>query len=185
MFSKLLSKFLKPRNQLKIFFSILRERVKRRPFFINGLHFFPLIVSSFADTAYSYLGKKPIHFYEKNISIVIDKISCGQSHSLLLSRNGDIYAFEMATKNNEFQTTPIKINNLTHIRAKNEKTESSQAKSFRENKFIDIATHSHYDISIALSVNGIYYVWSNYYFPKPEETDFKSFDEILKRLGFG
>jgi ankyrin repeat protein len=111
--------------------------------------------------------------------IIIDKISCGQRHSLLLSRDGDIYAFEMVTKNKEFQTTPIKINNLIDIRTKNEKTESSQTKSFRENKFIDIATHSLNNISIALSVNGIYYVWSDSYFPDPEETDLKSFDEIF------
>jgi hypothetical protein len=30
-----------------------------------------------------------------------------------------------------------------------------------ENKFIDIASHYYYDISIALSVNGVYYVWGN------------------------
>ncbi len=103
----------------------------------------------------------------------------------MLSRHGDIYAFgvktceQSVTKNKEFQTIPIKIYDLTNIRTEKEKTESSQTKSFRENKFIDIATHFHYDISIALSVNGIYYVWSTSEFPEPRETDFKSFDEIF------
>jgi alpha-tubulin suppressor-like RCC1 family protein len=112
-------------------------------------------------------------------NIIIDKISCGKFHTLLLSRDGDIYAFEMAEENDEFESTPIKINSLTDIRTKNEKTESSQTKSFRENKFIDIATHSLNDISIALSVNGVYYFWDDSEFQQPRETDFKSFDEIF------
>jgi alpha-tubulin suppressor-like RCC1 family protein len=116
--------------------------------------------------------------------IIIEKISCGENHSLLLSRDGDIYAFgekiweQSVTKNKEFKTIPIKMNNLTHIQTKKEKIESSQTKSFRENKFIDIATHSLNHISIALSVNGIYYVWERF-IPEPRETDFKSFDEIF------
>jgi alpha-tubulin suppressor-like RCC1 family protein len=116
--------------------------------------------------------------------IIIDKISCGRVHSLLLSRDGDIYFFgditceQSVTEDKKFQTIPIKINGLTHIQTKKDKTESSQTKSFRENKFIDIATHSHYSISIALSGNGIYYVWRSFE-PGPRETDFKSFDEIF------
>jgi hypothetical protein len=120
---------------------------------------------------------------------IIEKISCGGYHSLLLSRDGDIYAFgsktckQSVTENKIFQTTPIKINDLTDIQTKKEKTESSHTKSFRENKFIDIATHSHYDISIALSVNGIYYVWYSF-IPEHRETDLKCFDEIfVKKLG--
>jgi hypothetical protein len=116
--------------------------------------------------------------------IIIEKISCGENHSLLLSRDGDIYAFgfkackQSVTEDKEFQTIPIKINNLTDIQTKKGKTESSQTKSFRENKFIDIATNSLNQISIALSVNGIYYVWERF-IPEPCETDFKSFDEIF------
>jgi hypothetical protein len=115
--------------------------------------------------------------------IIIEKISCGFSHSLLLSRDGDIYAFgektceQSVTENKKFQPIPIKVNNLTDIRTKNEKTESSETKSFRENKFIDIATNFNYDTSIALSVNGIYYVWSHT--SEPREIGFKSFDEIF------
>jgi alpha-tubulin suppressor-like RCC1 family protein len=116
--------------------------------------------------------------------IIIEKISCGQEYSLLLSRDGDIYAFgkesceQSVTEDKEFQTIPININDLTDIQTKKEKTESSQTKSFRENKFIDIATHSQRIISIALSKNGIYYVW-NFLKREPRETDFKSFDEIF------
>jgi alpha-tubulin suppressor-like RCC1 family protein len=121
--------------------------------------------------------------------IIVEKISCGRNHSLLLSRGGDIYAFgiktyeQSVTEDEEFQTIPIKINDLTDIRTEKEKTESLQTeslqtKSFRENKFIDIATHSHYDISIALSVNGIYYFWDPYE-PEPRETNYRSFDEIF------
>jgi serine/threonine protein kinase len=101
----------------------------------------------------------------------------------LLSRDGDIYAFGVETyeksvqEHKKFQTTPIKINS-TDIRTEKEKTESSQTNSFRENKFIDIATHSRYMILIALSLNGIYYVWEPFD-QEPKETDFKSFDEIF------
>jgi alpha-tubulin suppressor-like RCC1 family protein len=115
--------------------------------------------------------------------IIIEKISCGFSHSLLLSKDGDIYAFgvikceQSVIENKKFQTIPIKINDL--IQTKKEETESSQTKSFRENKFIDIATHFHYFISIALSVNGIYHVWDDSEFQQPRETDFKSIDEIF------
>jgi alpha-tubulin suppressor-like RCC1 family protein len=115
---------------------------------------------------------------------ITEKISCGLRHSLLLSRDGDIYTFgektceQSVTEDKEFQTIPIKINDLTDIQTK---TESSQTKSLRENKFIDIATHSHYDISIALSVNGIYYVWDRFE-SKPRETHLKSFDEIFAEM---
>jgi alpha-tubulin suppressor-like RCC1 family protein len=124
---------------------------------------------------------------ENKSNVIIKKISCGLEHSLLLSSDGDIYAFgeknceQSVTEDKKFQTIPIKINDLTDIQTKKEKTESSQTKSFRENKFIDIATHSHNRISIALSVNGIYYVWGDSEFPEPRETDFKSFDEVFAK----
>jgi hypothetical protein len=43
MFNKLLSKFFKPSNQLKIIFSTSREREKATVF-INGLHFSLLLL---------------------------------------------------------------------------------------------------------------------------------------------
>jgi alpha-tubulin suppressor-like RCC1 family protein len=116
--------------------------------------------------------------------IIIEKISCGPKHSLLLSRDGDIYAFgkktfkQSVTEDKEFQTIPIKINDLTDIQTEKEKKKSSQTKSFRENKFIDIATHSDYSISIALLGYGIYFV-CGYFEPEPIKTDFKNFDGIF------
>jgi hypothetical protein len=151
-------------------------------------------VYSWGDNSFGQLGVGDNEYREIPTiillnDIIIEKISCGESHSLLPSRDGDIYAFgentceQSVTENKKFQTIPIKINDLTHIRTKIKKTESSQIKSFRENKFIDIATHSHYDTSIALSVNGIYYVWKRFA-SEPRETGFKNFDEIFaERLG--
>jgi alpha-tubulin suppressor-like RCC1 family protein len=97
------------------------------------------------------------------LSNEIQKISCGQYHSLLLSRDADIYWF--GCNGIEEQKTPKKIIN--------------------ENKFIEIKSHSHYCISIALSVNGIYYVWDecgeNEKIKEPKKTEFKSFDDIFEK----
>jgi hypothetical protein len=92
--------------------------------------------------------------------IPIKKISCGQSHSLFLSSDGHIYWF--GNNGIEKQMTPKKL-------------------TINTNKFIDIASHYDYFISIALSVNGIYYVWGNYGkdIKVPKETEFKSFDDIF------
>jgi hypothetical protein len=96
-----------------------------------------------------------------NNEISIKKISCGQSHSLLLSSDGYIYWF--GSNGIEKQMTPNKLTTNT-------------------NKFIDIASHHFYYISIALSVNGFYYVWGKCgkeEIKEPKETDFKSFDDIF------
>jgi alpha-tubulin suppressor-like RCC1 family protein len=96
------------------------------------------------------------------LSNEIQKISCGLTHSLLLSRNGDIYWF--GYNGCETQKTPIKL-------------------TINENKFIDIESHYNQNISIALSVNGIYYVWGhcgeNEKIKEPKETEFKSFNDIF------
>ncbi len=68
---------------------------------------------------------------------IIKKISCGYEHNLLLSQNGDIYWF--GNNGCETQITPKKL-------------------EINKNKFIDISSHYIY-ISIAFSMNGIYYVW--------------------------
>jgi hypothetical protein len=50
------------------------------------------------------------------------------------------------------------------------------------NKFIDIASHFRYNISVALSVNNVYYVWNKCGEEKieePKETELKSFDDIF------
>jgi hypothetical protein len=90
-----------------------------------------------------------------------------------------VYAFgsnvcgQSGINEKQYHKSPIKINDLFEF-----KIESIQTKSFRENKFIDIATHSHYDISIALSVNQIYFIWGKSEC-KPEECDFRSLGEIF------
>jgi hypothetical protein len=53
-----------------------------------------------------------------------------------------------------------------------------------KNKFIDIASHSHYNISIALSINGIYYIWGKCggeLIEEPKETKLESFDDIFNQ----
>ncbi len=71
----------------------------------------------------------------------IKKISCGREHSLLLSCDGDIYAFgwnrwgEIGNGTQEEQRFPIKLE--------------------LNNKFIDIASHYYYPISMSQSFDGI------------------------------
>jgi alpha-tubulin suppressor-like RCC1 family protein len=108
------------------------------------------------------VGKPSVVLLSNEISI--KKISCGREHSLLLSRDGHIYWF--GSNGVEKEIIPKKL-------------------TIKENKFIDIASHSHYYISIALSVNCIYYVWG---YPLGEEvekikdsnaTEFESFNDIF------
>jgi hypothetical protein len=110
---------------------------------------------------------KPI-IIEMN-DLKIKKICCGFNHSLLLSCDGDIYAFgsnrcgQVGNGTQINQRFPIKLE--------------------LNNKFIDIASHPYYPISMSQSIDGICYVWgecgdSNVL--SPQSTEFESFDEILK-----
>jgi alpha-tubulin suppressor-like RCC1 family protein len=111
-----------------------------------------------------YISKPTIVSLNNKISI--KKISCGLRHSLLLSCDENIYWF--GNNGCETQKTPKKL-------------------TINTNKFIDIASHYFYDISIALSVNGICYVWGkfgNQTLKVPKETESKSFDDIFN-LYFG
>jgi alpha-tubulin suppressor-like RCC1 family protein len=101
--------------------------------------------------------------------ILIEKISCGSSHSLLLSRDKDIYVFgkndvgQVGNRTQDNELTPFKIS--------------------IQNKFIDIAAHYFYDFSAAQTANGEYYVWGNCgqeSNTEPKETNFKSFNEIFE-----
>jgi alpha-tubulin suppressor-like RCC1 family protein len=105
---------------------------------------------------------------ENNDSVFITKISCGSHHSLLLSKDGNIYSFgynkfgQIGNNNLRNQLIPQKISSSL--------------------KFIDIASHFLYDISIALSVNNICYIWGKCGKENnmsPKETQFKSVDEIF------
>jgi alpha-tubulin suppressor-like RCC1 family protein len=102
--------------------------------------------------------------------VLIRKISCGLEHSLLLSRDGDIYVFGSNSCGqlgididyNKQMNLPVKMN--------------------CETKFIDIAAHFDSSISAALSKDGIYYVWGKFGRDTkniPMETDLKSFNELF------
>jgi hypothetical protein len=106
---------------------------------------------------------------ENKCNVFIEKLSCGSNHSLLLSSDGYIYAFG--------------YNKFGELGNQTEENELSPHRIKIETKFIDISLHwtDSYDISIALSQNGIYYNWGKcgeeiILIPKP--TDFKSFVEI-------
>ncbi len=60
----------------------------------------------------------------------------------------------------EFQRIPFKMKELSaNLWTLFGWKQSLKIKSFRENKFIDISTHSLHNISIVLSLHGIYFVW--------------------------
>jgi hypothetical protein len=110
-----------------------------------------------------WLTNEPIIIYLNDLKI--KKISCGAFHSLLLSCDGDIYAFgwningEVGNGTYEVQRFPKKLE--------------------LNKKFLDIASHPRYDISMSQSINGIYYVWGLGVM-SPQPTKYESFDDILR-----
>jgi alpha-tubulin suppressor-like RCC1 family protein len=99
------------------------------------------------------------------MNVTFAKINCGRNHSLLLSRNGDIYAFGKNSfgqlGNDGYLTPNIEI----------------------EEKFIDIATHPQKDISVTLS-NKEKVFWGESgeeVIKSPFETKFESFGEFFCR----
>jgi alpha-tubulin suppressor-like RCC1 family protein/tRNA A-37 threonylcarbamoyl transferase component Bud32 len=107
---------------------------------------------------------------ENKCNVFIEKISCGSRHSLLLSSDGYIYAFgrnESGELGNQKQE-----NGLSPHRIK------------IETKFIDISSHWNKYISMALSQNGIYYIWGQCGEERirtPKPTNFESFVEIYAK----
>ncbi len=106
--------------------------------------------------------------------IIIEKISCGLRHNLLLSREGEIYVFgdnsygELGTGDKETQITSKKLN-------------------INYQKFCNISAHSLNSISVAFSVNRLYYIWGKYWgqcgdqvITSPIKTKFISFEEIFE-----
>jgi alpha-tubulin suppressor-like RCC1 family protein len=130
-------------------------------------------VFSWGENSYGQLGveneinrEKPKMIEIENFSF--EKISCGQRHSLLLSRDGVIFAFgdnrcgQIGSGNKETQNKPIKLTG--------------------SDRFINIASSFMEDISVAQSINNNFYVWGNC----GEETHLtplltccKSFDEVF------
>jgi alpha-tubulin suppressor-like RCC1 family protein/tRNA A-37 threonylcarbamoyl transferase component Bud32 len=109
---------------------------------------------------------------EIKCNVFIEKISCGSFHSLLLSCDGNIYAFgrnksgELGNQKKENELSPQRIK--------------------IETKFIDISSRWRYftGISIALSQNGIYHNWGQCgeeIIQAPKATNFESFAEIYAK----
>jgi hypothetical protein len=134
-------------------------------------------VFGWGDNDYGQLGVSYRHSSELIIielnDLKIQKISCGLFHSLLLSCNGDIYAFgrnrygEVGNGTGEKQKLPIKLE--------------------LNKKFIDIASHPYYEISMSKSIDGIYYVWGDFkdkHILSPQSTKYKSFEDILRANRF-
>ena len=149
----------------------------------GGLHSLALTengnVYSWGHNEYGQLGRncgeenhssypKLIELYEE---IFFDSIACGPLHSLLLSRNIDIYVF----RNNSNHELGI---NGKHI---------LPLKKSSSHKFTEIAAHFNYAFSCALSTNGIYYIWGkvseNEINRKPKGTQFNTFNEIMHYFG--
>jgi hypothetical protein len=129
---------------------------------------------SWGDNNFGQLGSSELinpnhpNLIELNSIGRVMKISCGVNYSLILSSSNNIYAFG---QNNYGQLgdgtyldrrTPVKINKTI--------------------KFIDIASHCSTDISVALSIDGVYYIWGlcgvevkN----SPQVTEFNSFNDVF------
>ncbi len=100
------------------------------------------------------------------IDVKIEKISCGYSHSLLLSCDGDIYVFG--------------DNNFGQLGIEDEGKQLSPMIRNDWNKFKDIA--SLYTTSAAISKQNKTYVWGKCFddiVRKPKETSFESMDQIF------
>jgi alpha-tubulin suppressor-like RCC1 family protein len=108
---------------------------------------------------------------ENKCNVFIEKISCGSFHSLLLSSDGYIYAFGS--------------NEYGELGNQKEENELSPHRIITETKFIDISSRWNQEISIALSQNGICYIWGECgeeRIRKPEPTEFESFYEIMPNI---
>jgi hypothetical protein len=130
-------------------------------------------VFSWGENSHGQLGTEN-EIYRENPNVIeiqnvtFKKISCGQRHSLLLSNDGEIYAFgdnrfgQIGSGAKEMQIKPIK---LTHYK-----------------KFTDIASNFIEDISVAQSIDNNFFVWGKCekeIHRTPFSTKFKSFDEVF------
>jgi RCC1 and BTB domain-containing protein len=106
--------------------------------------------------------------------LIIKSISCGFAHSLLLTTDGDIYAFgcnkfcQLGKETEFFQSNPIKINGFQ--------------------KFKEIACHNMKNISVAKSIYDYCYVWGECEkksFSTPNRTEIKSIHEVFTKYAKG
>jgi hypothetical protein len=135
-------------------------------------------VYSWGDNKFKQLGfgniiasnvPKLIKIRDSNKSnVIIIRISCGPYYSLLLSSDGDIYAFGS--------------NNFGELGNNCFQNQNIPTKIMIQNQFIDIAAHKDCYISVALSVDGIYHIWGycgQEIITNPKPTQFDSFDRIF------
>jgi alpha-tubulin suppressor-like RCC1 family protein len=107
-------------------------------------------------------------FDETNQKIFIEKISCGPFNSLLLSRERNIYGFGS--------------NNFGQLGNNNMENHFRPTKIFVQKIFTEIASHKDCDISAALSIDGVFYIWGNYgneTITTPKSEQFNSFNQIF------
>lgn len=101
---------------------------------------------------------------------LVSKISCGSEHSLLLTRDGDIFV----CGNNSWGQLGLGLDNT--------KTQNLPIKLMNDNKFIDISAHFDRCISLALTEQGDYFLWGLYGKESsniPIQSSLKSFNEIF------
>lgn len=140
-------------------------------------------VFSWGENFYGQLGNGN-EIYRENPNLIelenisIQKISCGQRHSLLLSNDGVIYAFgdnrfgQIGDGKKENQAKPVR---LTH---KNGDLLT---------KFSDIASSFMENISVALSSDNHFYIWGKCgkeIHLTPNQTKCKSFEEVFSNYTF-
>ncbi len=122
------------------------------------------------NTFYSNEPKFVAVIDENKCNNFIEKIGCGTFHSILLSSDGYIYAFgrnkfgELGNQKEENELIPHRIK--------------------IETKFIDISSHWTKGTSIALSQDGICYIWGKCGEERirtPEATKFESFVETYAK----
>ncbi len=106
-----------------------------------------------------------------DIDIVIKSISCGPNHSLLLSTDGDIYAFG--------------LNNLGQLGLGNQTDEWNAVRKVGTNKFEDIASPFSNNLSVAKSKDGFCYLWGeseSKILLTQNKTDIKSMNEVFAKF---
>jgi hypothetical protein len=111
-------------------------------------------------------SKGPVKIYHEKDSII--KLACGSYHNVLLSCMGDIY---ILGRNDKGQLgNACSSNNGNFI------------KLITDKKFIDVAAHSKYSISAALTESDSYYIWgiiNNQVIKEPKEISLHSFFDIF------
>jgi hypothetical protein len=109
---------------------------------------------------------------ERTNNLCIDKISCGYKHSILLTTDGDIY---LCGSNSYSELGFEKIGQTNKI-----------LKLKSRYKFDDISSYAYRSLSMGLTIDGIYLIWGKWgenIIETPQETKFRSFNEILVNVG--